>query len=150
MGALRQIPGLSSVAFSILKPNTQITPHLGDTNTIIRHHLSIQIPSEVEKCGFKIAEEIRHWEEHSLLAFCDAIRHEAWNNSDEERVVLIFDVIRPEFKSKMRWIVAQVRGTLFWHKLFGKRVALIGKLPRVVRRACIKFVGLILLPWINE
>ena len=38
--------------------------------------------------------------------FDDTIEHEAWNNSDRDRVVLIFDIWRPELSEQERREVA--------------------------------------------
>ena len=38
--------------------------------------------------------------------FDDTIEHEAWNSSGEPRVVLIFDIWRPELTSEERDLVA--------------------------------------------
>jgi aspartyl/asparaginyl beta-hydroxylase (cupin superfamily) len=48
-------------------------------------------------CGkLRCGSEERAWEEGRLMIFDDSIEHEAWNNSDEERVVLLFEIWRPE------------------------------------------------------
>jgi hypothetical protein len=38
--------------------------------------------------------------------FDDSIEHEAWNDSDRDRVVLIFDVWRPELAEADRHAIA--------------------------------------------
>jgi aspartyl/asparaginyl beta-hydroxylase (cupin superfamily) len=35
------------------------------------------------------------WQEGRCLLFDDSRRHEVWNDTEEERVVLLFDVVRP-------------------------------------------------------
>jgi len=46
-------------------------------------------------CQFRVGGEIREWREGEAFAFDDTIEHEAWNDSDRPRVVLIFDVWNP-------------------------------------------------------
>ena len=87
------IPGRSpSAFFSLLKPRTRIPPHTGVTNTRTIVHLPLIVPSG---CGFRVGGETRDWVEGEAFAFDDTIEHEAWNDSDDMRVVLIFDVWNP-------------------------------------------------------
>ena len=46
-------------------------------------------------CGFRVGGEIRDWRVGEAFAFDDTIEHEAWNDSDQLRAVLIFDVWNP-------------------------------------------------------
>ena len=87
------IPGRGpSAFFSLLKPRTRIPPHTGVTNTRAIIHLPLIVP---QGCGFRVGGETRQWTEGEAFAFDDTIEHEAWNDSDELRVVLIFDVWNP-------------------------------------------------------
>ena len=78
--------------FSVLKPRTRIPPHTGVSNTRAIIHLPLIVPPA---CGFRVGGEVRQWEEGVPFAFDDTIDHEAWNDSDELRAVLIFDVWNP-------------------------------------------------------
>jgi aspartyl/asparaginyl beta-hydroxylase (cupin superfamily) len=91
------IPGRSpSAFFSLLKPKTRIPPHTGVTNTRAIIHLPLIVPPG---CGFRVGGETREWREGEALAFDDTIEHEAWNDSEELRAVLIFDVWNPHLSS---------------------------------------------------
>lgn len=79
--------------FSVLQPGTRIPPHHGTINGRVIVHLPLIIP---ENCGgIRVAGEVRTWEFGKCLAFDDSYAHEAWNESDETRVVLIFDTWSP-------------------------------------------------------
>lgn len=78
--------------FSLLRPHTRIPPHTGVTNSRAIIHLPLIVP---EKCGFRVGGETRQWTVGEAFAFDDTIEHEAWNDSDDLRVVLIFDVWNP-------------------------------------------------------
>lgn len=87
------IPGKApSAFFSILKPGAHIPAHTGVTNTRAIIHLPLIVPSG---CRFRVGGETREWKTGEAFAFDDTIEHEAWNDSDEPRVVLIFDVWNP-------------------------------------------------------
>lgn len=90
--------------FSLLHPRTRIPPHTGVTNARTIVHLGLVVP---EKCGFRVGGEVREWEEGTAFAFDDTIEHEAWNDSDQLRAVLIFDVWNPHITPKERALVNQ-------------------------------------------
>lgn len=92
---LQAIPGMKTAFFSILAPNKQIPPHRGPFKGVLRYHLGLQIPEQAEECGIRVDEEVRHWENGKSLIFDDTFDHEAWNNTDEYRVILFVDFERP-------------------------------------------------------
>ena len=75
--------------FSLLAPGTRIPPHNGVANTRLVCHLPLIVP---DKCWFRVGGETRNWEIGQAFVFDDTIEHEAANDSDELRVVFIFDV----------------------------------------------------------
>ena len=87
------IPGKAPTAFfSILAPGAHIPAHTGVTNTRAIVHLPLVVPGG---CRFRVGGETREWREGEAFAFDDTIEHEAWNDSVEPRIVLIFDVWNP-------------------------------------------------------
>jgi aspartyl/asparaginyl beta-hydroxylase (cupin superfamily) len=66
-------------------------------------HLPLIVP---DGCGLRVGAEVRHWSEGEALIFDDSIEHEAWNTSDALRVVLLFDIWRPELSADERELVA--------------------------------------------
>jgi len=92
---VEEIPGMTTAFFSILGPHKHLPPHRGPYKGVIRYHLGLKIPEPKEKCGIRVGSEVRHWEEGKSLVFDDTFEHEAWNDTDEDRVVLFVDFIRP-------------------------------------------------------
>jgi aspartyl/asparaginyl beta-hydroxylase (cupin superfamily) len=92
---LEQIPNLQTAWFSILAPGYHIPAHRGVSKGIIRGHLGLIIPGEREKCRLRVDEEICVWREGEVFVFDDTFEHEVWNDTDEERVILLFDFDRP-------------------------------------------------------
>ena len=78
--------------FSLLAPKTRIPPHTGVTNARVVVHIPLIVPTD---CGFRVGAETRPWELGKALVFDDTIEHEAWNNSDQLRAVLIIDIWNP-------------------------------------------------------
>ena len=92
---LQQIPNLQSAWFSILSPHYHIARHRGVTKTVLRSHLGLIIPQERERCRMQVGEDMVVWEPGKCVVFDDFFPHEVWNDTEEERVVLIFDFDRP-------------------------------------------------------
>ena len=82
-----------NILFSRLRPGAKIPPHNGMINTRLIGHLPLIIP---ENCGFRVGNTTRSWNVGEAFLFDDTIEHEAWNDSNEDRFVLIFEVWRPE------------------------------------------------------
>lgn len=112
IAVLDKIPGVVSASVSIMKPHTEIKGHKGDTNAIYRCHIPLHIPGKLPEVGFQVEEEMRSWEEGKILIFNDAAYHKAWNFTDQDRVILIVDVIKPEYIHLKRWICSKVLGSL--------------------------------------
>jgi aspartyl/asparaginyl beta-hydroxylase (cupin superfamily) len=100
---LRAIPGLTTGFFSILGPGKRLPPHFGPYRGVLRHHLALIVPKPREQCGIRVGDQVRHWAEGSSLVFDDTYEHEAWNDTDGERVVLFLDIKRP-LRPPVNWV----------------------------------------------
>ena len=95
-----RMPGRSpSVLFSLLRPGAHIPPHNGFVNTRLICHLPLIVPNG---CRFRVGNEVRHWVEGKAWLFDDTLKHEAWNRSEETRVILLFEIWRPELNDAER------------------------------------------------
>ena len=103
---LARIPGRApAVFFSILKAGQRIPPHTGVTNIRSIVHLGLIIPPG---CGFRVGGETRQWREGEAFAFDDTIEHEAWNDSDQDRAVLILDCWNPHLSDDEREMILKM------------------------------------------
>lgn len=106
-----------TAAFSILAPGAHILPHtgyLGYSDRVLRCHLGLHVPEAASVpagfapakwdedtldaragCFLRAGDERWGWRDGQLLVFDDTHVHEAWNNSNEERVILLLDFQRP-------------------------------------------------------
>ncbi|WP_055591322.1 aspartyl/asparaginyl beta-hydroxylase domain-containing protein [Streptacidiphilus griseoplanus] len=89
------IDGLTTAFFSILAPGKHIPPHRGPYKGVIRYHLGLKIPAPETSCGISVDEQTAHWQEGRSMVFDDTYVHEAWNDTDQDRVVLFLDILRP-------------------------------------------------------
>ena len=105
MAALAQAPlpriaGTAPMAlFSILAPHTHIPPHNGMLNTRLICHLPLIVP---DGCRLRVGAETHDVRAGEVLLFDDSIEHEAWNDSDAPRAILLFEVWRPELTEAER------------------------------------------------
>ena len=104
------IPGRGPTAFfSILDARTRIPPHSGVTNTRLTVHLPLIVPPG---CRFRVGGETREFRAGTAWVFDDTIEHEAWNDSDAPRAILIFDVWNPELTALERDLVRETMTAL--------------------------------------
>lgn len=92
-----------SVMFSLLAAGQRIPPHTGMINTRLICHLPLIVPGEG---ALRVGAQTRQWIEGEIVAFDDTVEHEAWNRAARDRLVLIFDIWRPELEPIER---AQIR-----------------------------------------
>jgi aspartyl/asparaginyl beta-hydroxylase (cupin superfamily)/Tfp pilus assembly protein PilF len=103
-------PGRTPAAmFSLLRPRTRIPAHSGVTNVRLVTHLPLIVPPG---CGFRVGNETREWVPGEAWVFDDTIEHEAWNDSEKLRVVLIFDIWHPALTAAERAMVTALAAAL--------------------------------------
>jgi aspartyl/asparaginyl beta-hydroxylase (cupin superfamily) len=98
-----------SILFSRLAPGAHIPPHTGFLNTRLICHLPLIVPPN---CHLRVGNEQREWRAGEAWVFDDTIEHEARNGSDRSRVVLIFDIWRPELTAEERNQVAALMAAI--------------------------------------
>lgn len=102
----------SEVFISVLAPHTRIPEHFGVSSAILTAHLPIDVPAG---CGLKVHEETRAPKPGKLMVFDDTWEHSAWNNSDQPRVVLIFELWHPALtEAEQQAITRSIRARRDW------------------------------------
>ena len=100
---LLDIPGYAPTAFfSILDAGSHIPAHTGVTNTRVIVHLPLIIPPA---CRFRVGSQTREWRPGEAWVFDDTLEHEAWNDSNVPRAILIVDVWNPYLTAAERELV---------------------------------------------
>ncbi len=95
--------------WSLLKPGTHIQPHHGLLNTRLICHIPLIVSGD---CALRVGNEVREWREGKALIFDDSFEHEAWNRSDGTRVVLLFEIWRPEISAEERAALTAIFETI--------------------------------------
>jgi hypothetical protein len=94
-----------TAVFSALEPHTHIPPHTGSSNVRLLAHLPLILPGPAR---FRVGNTIRSWEMGRAWVFDDTIEHEAWNEADSLRVILIFDVWNPYLDEKEKVLITEM------------------------------------------
>ena len=82
-----------------------IAPHTGFHNSRLVCHLPLIVP---DGCWFRVGNETRTWAPSKAFVFDDTIEHEARNASSDTRIVLIFNIWRPDLTADERGLVANL------------------------------------------
>ena len=85
------VPSHGAAGFSLLKPRSRIAPHEGYAGRFLRCHLPLVVPHG--DCGLRVGGQTRAWEEGRCMVFDDRVMHEAWNDTDQMRLVLLVDFV---------------------------------------------------------
>jgi len=106
---LARIPGRTpTVRFLRLQPRMRTPPQNGAINTRLTVHLPLLVPGQ---CRLRVGNEMRELQENHAVVFDDTIEHETWNEGDRPRIVLAFDIVRPDLsEDENRWIATLVEG----------------------------------------
>ena len=92
---IEKIPGLKTAMFSIHAPGVHIPRHRGVTKGMVICHLGLIVPKERDKCRMQVDDQICHWQTGKAFVFDDTYPHEVWNETNEDRVILLLQVERP-------------------------------------------------------
>jgi beta-hydroxylase len=96
---IEAVPGLVTANFSVMEAGGHIPRHFGMTKGMLTYHLALKAPREREKCRMHLEEgetlHVLHWEDGQSFLFDDMFNHEVWNETDEDRYILLIQIKRP-------------------------------------------------------
>jgi aspartyl/asparaginyl beta-hydroxylase (cupin superfamily) len=95
---INNIQGVMSVSYSLLKPGTHIVPHKGYddySQKVLRYHMGMIVPKG--DVAIRVEKDTMKWSEGKSFIFDDYMVHEAWNFTNENRIVLIIDFLKKEY-----------------------------------------------------
>lgn len=93
--ALDRIPGLLSALYSVMLAGGHVPRHTGPTKAILTAHMGLVMPLRRENCRMQIGDHEVVWQEGRVVVFDDMYPHEVWNNTDEDRIILMLHLKRP-------------------------------------------------------
>lgn len=114
--AIEKVPGLVTANFSVLEAGGHIARHWGMTKGMLTYHLTLRAPAKRDKCRMHLEGpdklHVLTWADGQSFLFDDMFNHEVWNETDEDRYVLLIQIKRP-----CRWVGSLIQNTF----LFGVR-----------------------------
>lgn len=94
-----KVPGLVTANFSVMEAGGHIPRHWGMTKGMLTYHLALKVPEDRERCRMVIEDgDQRHvmvWEEGRSFVFDDMYNHEVWNETGDDRYLLLIQIKRP-------------------------------------------------------
>lgn len=105
------------VGFSALEPHSHIAPHTGANRGALRFQLPIIVPGEYGDCRIRVKDNMVKWREGEAVIFDLIHDHEAWNDSDELRVLLMVEIIQP-LKGWISVVNRMVQYSFRWHSSY--------------------------------
>ena len=97
--AVSGVPGLVTAGIYLLDAHSKILPHVGATNVVLRGHMGLICPPG---CYLRVGPDTRSWGEGEFLIFDDTVEHEAWNETDDLRAILMFDFFHQPHDAQQR------------------------------------------------
>lgn len=92
---LAEVPQLQTAFFSMLSPGSHIAKHKGVYKGLVNFHLGLVVPKEADKCRIQVGDEFISWREGKTYVFDDTNPHEVWNDTGDDRIVLMLQFHRP-------------------------------------------------------
>jgi beta-hydroxylase len=94
MKVLNRHKSVVSAYLSVLGPDKALNPHEGPWAGVLRMHMGLIIP-DPEKCHINVEGDKYHWRNGTVVLFDDTYNHYAVNETDQLRVILFLDYMRP-------------------------------------------------------
>lgn len=94
-----KVPGLVTASFSVLEAGGHIPRHWGMTKGMLTYHLGLKTPAERARCRMNVEGtdqlHVMSWESGQSFIFDDMYNHEVWNETPEDRYILLIQIKRP-------------------------------------------------------
>ena len=103
VGLLNNLPEVQSCVVSVLEPGIQIPIHVGYYKGIMRYMIPTHIPKDRENVYLCVNGTKYHWKEGEGVLWDDTYPHKVYNNTNEVRVLIYMDVVRPLHHESISW-----------------------------------------------
>lgn len=93
----------TEIFFASMQPQTTIAPHSDFTNFVLTSHLALDIPeSGHNKCRLTIGNTTKQWENGNVMLFDTSLLHDAVNQADQTRYILMLRLWHPDLTQSER------------------------------------------------
>ncbi|MCL1124794.1 aspartyl/asparaginyl beta-hydroxylase domain-containing protein [Shewanella surugensis] len=91
---VQSIPNIKAAMFARLKAGSRLGLHRDPYAGSLRYHLGLITPND-DKCYINVDGEPYHWRDGEDVLFDETYLHEAINNTNCDRIILLCDIERP-------------------------------------------------------
>jgi aspartate beta-hydroxylase len=85
------------VFFASMKPHSSIKMHSDFTNFVLTSHLALDIPENgMNKCRINVGDDCRQWLNGDIMMFDTSMMHDAINETESYRYILMFRLWHPD------------------------------------------------------
>jgi beta-hydroxylase len=91
---LQQTPSINAAAFTLMSPRSRLVTHRDPLACSLRYHLGLITPNS-ESCHIAVDGEPYVWRDGEDVVFDETFIHSPVNDTDEARIILFCDVMRP-------------------------------------------------------
>lgn len=114
MELLESVEGVTSIAFTGLDPRSHIESHVGPNKGALRYQLPVTTPGPPGACRIRVGDEMIIWQAGRAVLFDLSVDHEAWNDSDGVRILLMIEVPTP-LPAPLRWLNRLAQASYRFH-----------------------------------
>jgi aspartyl/asparaginyl beta-hydroxylase (cupin superfamily) len=137
---VESIPSMTSAQISVIKPHSRLKAHIDDTSAVVRIHLGIKVPASLPQIGLRMKGREVSWREGELLVLSPIRPHYAWNETDEERIVVIIDIVHAQYAARKLRICGNVLAQ-YVMKITAARHPMLKRLPKPITLALHRTLG---------
>lgn len=91
---LEQCPSIHGAMFAALPPGGSLVAHRDPYAGALRYHLGLATPND-DRCRIYIDGEPYSWRDGEAIVFDETYIHKAYNETEQDRIILFCDVERP-------------------------------------------------------
>lgn len=91
---LNRIPRVKAAMFAELPPGGQLNPHRDPFAGSLRYHLGLITPND-DRCYIRVDGIEKSWHDGQGFIFDETYVHEAYNKTEQNRIILFVDIERP-------------------------------------------------------
>lgn len=94
LNLIKQMPNVINATVAVLEPRVTLAAHEGPYAGILRYHIGIKVPDE-RPPYIRVLDQYHTWQVGESIVLDDCYEHEVYNESDDKRVILMIDFMRP-------------------------------------------------------
>lgn len=91
---VKSIPHAINATIAVLEPGVELAAHEGPYAGVLRYHLGVRVPAK-NPPSIRVLNQHYTWKAGESIVIDDVYNHEVFNKSEDIRVILMVDFMRP-------------------------------------------------------